>query len=81
MDTEEALKMLEKTGKIDSIGKNPAGWIIDLYNDRLKRSREKTFNQQVADMNHYYINLIMHTMKSRAEGEANPVYKSNSIMI
>jgi len=39
--TDDALKRLEATGKIDTLGTTNPGWLIDLYNQRLEQKKEK----------------------------------------
>lgn len=78
MTTDEALKMLKATGKIDRIGTTNPGRIIDLHNDLLMRQKEKDFKSHVSDMNHYYFKLLIDTVTQRNEGVLNPIYKSNS---
>lgn len=80
MTTEEALKKLEETNKIDSIGHNP-GWIIDLYNQRLENKKEKDFRGNIRSMNQFYIKLIIETIEQKRAGMKNPVYKSSSFLI
>lgn len=81
MTTDEALKRLEATGQIDTLGTTNPGMIIDLYNDLLKRKREKHFSELTRDMNSFYIDLLIDTVKQRAEGVENPIYKAKSIIV
>lgn len=81
MTTDEALKMLEKTGKIETLGTVNPGQIIDLYNQLLNQKREKYFRKDVESMNDYYFPLLLDTVMQRDKGVENPIYKSNKILI
>ena len=81
MTTDEALKRLEATGQVDTLGVTNPGMIIDLYNDLLKRKREKQFGELTREMNSFYIDLLIDTVKQRSEGVQNPIYKSPSILV
>ena len=78
MTTEDALKQLEATGKIDTLGVVNPGSLIDLFNHRLEKKREKDFNNKVQGMNKYYIKLIVDTLTQRQNGVKTPIYKSTS---
>lgn len=80
-DTETALKQLEATGKIDTLGTTNPGWLIDLYNKRVDMKREKSFKNLMTDMNEYYFKLLIDTVKQRQSGVVDPIYKSNSVSL
>lgn len=81
MTVEDRLKMLEQTGKIETLGMDRPGLIIDLYNQRVEKRREKDFSGKVQAMNRFYIKLIIQTMEQKQAGIKNPIYKSNSILL
>lgn len=73
--------MLEKTGKIETLGVDKPGMILDLYNLRITQRKEKGFSGQVKAMNQFYIKLIIQTMEQKRAGIKNPIYKSHSILL
>lgn len=77
--TDDALKRLEATGKIDTLGTTNPGWLIDLYNQRLEQKKEKDFQSHINDMNQYYFKLLIDTITQRQSGVLNPIYKSRSV--
>lgn len=81
MTTDEALKMLEKANKIDTLGETNPGRIVDLYNQLLEKKKEKYFMNNISDMNQYYIKLLVDTINQKQSGVVNPIYKSNTILV